>query len=346
MISIRVSRTGESILIPPQLPDYLLAVHHLKPIVGKPVDEEVKAIHAVIRALNAVAHLPTFYNPELSMQLSQHLFAAQMAIHQASFSKSLLPGAKSVYTPPILPSHVPITLNQVIGTPSDEELESTHNALRALDSLAIHPHLFDANLSMDLSQHLFNLQFARYTHESSEGHFVSDAAPEDALHTEPQQSQEPRSSTESREAPGLQEGQNVAPVSGADRAPQVTLELAQLGKPIEGIRDILESMNRVLKLIKRDQSTIGCVKDYYHVYKNPLNQQGKAASECGLPRLRYGYYSDSAQYSLWLTHDQVAGYLKFFGIGGDLIQDGDEPHLIGGKEGDATKLLMNYIDAQ
>ncbi|KAH7336010.1 hypothetical protein B0J17DRAFT_61156 [Rhizoctonia solani] len=56
MTSIRISRSGETVLTPPRLPEYLSAIHELKPIVGKPEDEDVKVIHTVIRALNAVAH--------------------------------------------------------------------------------------------------------------------------------------------------------------------------------------------------------------------------------------------------------------------------------------------------
>lgn len=40
--------------IPPQLPEYLKNIHDLKPIVGVPDDEEVIAIHTVIRAASIV----------------------------------------------------------------------------------------------------------------------------------------------------------------------------------------------------------------------------------------------------------------------------------------------------
>ncbi|CAE6417235.1 unnamed protein product [Rhizoctonia solani] len=370
MSAIRVSRTGEMILSPPELPSYLRAVHELKPIVGKPTDEDVKGIHAVIRALGAVSHLPTFYNPDLSMQLSQYLFGVQMAVFKVSYSMTLMPGDKSVFIPPELPLHIPGALNQVVGAPSDEEIKSAQSALRNVENLSISPflppivshlswlisrpagpQLFDADLSMRLSQHFFNLQFARYMRESSAGQFVSESEPEGACLTESRPIQETRENLTTSchgEASGLQRGGNIASVSEAGEVSQAHSGLPQLGEAMKRIQDVLENMDRILTLIKRDQSTIGCVDKYYHIYKNPLNQQGRAASECGLPRLRYGFYDKTWKFGLWMTSDQIAGYLKFFNIGSDLIQleDEGEPRLLDGKGAEAEQLLLNYIDAQ
>jgi hypothetical protein len=63
--SIRVSKLGDLVLVPPQLPGYLSAVHELKPIMGMPAERDVKAIHATIRSLNALVQskhtlLPTY----------------------------------------------------------------------------------------------------------------------------------------------------------------------------------------------------------------------------------------------------------------------------------------------
>ncbi|EUC54845.1 laminin domain protein, putative [Rhizoctonia solani AG-3 Rhs1AP] len=351
MPAIRVSRTGEMIVSPPELPSYLRAIHELKPIVGKPTDEDVKGIHAVIRALGAVSHLPTFYNPDLSMQLSQYLFGVQMAVFKVSYSMTLMPGDKSVFIPPELPLHIPGALNQVVGAPSDEEIKSAQSALRNVENLSISPQLFDADLSMRLSQHFFNLQFARYMRESSAGQFVSESEPEGACLTESRPIQETRENLTTSchgEASGLQRGGNIASVSEAGEVSQARSGLPQLGEAMKGIQDVLENMDRILTLIKRDQSTIGCVDKYYHIYKNPLNQQGRAASECGLPRLRYGFYDKTWKFGLWMTSDQIAGYLKFFNIGSDLIQleDEGEPRLLDGKGAEAEQLLLNYIDAQ
>ncbi|CAE6505045.1 unnamed protein product [Rhizoctonia solani] len=355
MTLIQVSRSGETVLIPPCLPDYLSAIHDLKPIMGKPADEDVKSIHTVMRALNAVAHVPTLYDHDLAIRLSQHLFGVQMAVYRVTYSTTILPGDRSVYVPPALPSHIPGILREVVGVPSEEEIKLAHGALRSAENLVISPHLFDANLSMKLSQHFFNLQFARYMHDSAAGCFVSESEPEELQTTvaQPNQGAQKDPSVVHENSELGREGQSIPLVAEAEQAPhdQESSELVQLGetivKAIKDVasesKDVLDNMNRVLMLIKRDQSTVGCVDKYYQVFKNPLNQEGIAASEYGLPQLRYEYINDGYRYHLWMSSDHIARYLKFFGIGSDMIQDGEEPKLINGKEGEAGKLILAQL---
>ncbi|KAF8598002.1 hypothetical protein BDV93DRAFT_512902 [Ceratobasidium sp. AG-I] len=97
-----------AIYTPPELPSYLLHAFELKPVVGIASDDEVKMIHAVIRAVENVskgrttrirrllylhtsksrsqrsqnlANVPSMFNPDLSMSLSQHLFNVHFARH-------------------------------------------------------------------------------------------------------------------------------------------------------------------------------------------------------------------------------------------------------------------------
>ncbi|CAE6501141.1 unnamed protein product [Rhizoctonia solani] len=332
------------------------AVHDLKRIVGKPKDDDVKAIHAVIRAMNVVAHLPTFYNPDLSMQLSQHLFSAQMAEYQVEYSTSLLPGNKSVYTPPTLPSHIPGTLNKVVGTPSKEDIKSAQNAVRTADGLAIYFHLFDADLNTKLSQHLFNLQFARYMHDSAQGNFASDDEIEEPIPV-------PQPTHESQEIPGVdlqvpypsdhEQTSARIPQPASDPVPGTFSELTQLEGVMKEMKDAmkestdtLKDMNQMLTLIKRDQSsTYSSVSGRTSlIRKDPLNQQCIAASEYGLPQLHFLYNPyDKISYNLRLNSDQIARYLKFFNIGADLLQDGEEPKLISGKEEEGKKLILAHV---
>ncbi|CAE6425118.1 unnamed protein product [Rhizoctonia solani] len=349
MTTMRVSHSGETVLIPPQLPGYLSDTHTLNRIVGKPTDDDVKAIHSVIRTQNTMAHLPTFYNPDLSMQLSQHLFGAQLAIYRVNYSMALLPGERSVYTPPTLPSHVPGTLSEVVGVPSNEEIKLVQGALRGVENLANSPRLFDPDLSMKLSQHMFNLQFARYMHDSSEGNFVSETE---------------------REAPNpaVPQGSHISEIANArgegQDAPQGPSELAQLGETMKDVReimkdiqetmkttqnttieskDVLSTMSRMLKLIQGHQSSVAGMYNCYHIYKNPVNQEGVSALEYGLPQLRYGFYTDGLKYAIHHCDDIMARYLKFFGLGPDLVEEGEQPKLIQGKYGDAERLLLEAI---
>ncbi|CAE6395110.1 hypothetical protein ACGC1H_000226 [Rhizoctonia solani] len=349
MTTMRISHSGETVLIPPQLPGYLSDTHALNRIVGKPTDDDVKAIHSVIRTQNTMAHLPTFYNPDLSMQLSQHLFGAQLAIYRVNYSMTLLPGERNVYKPPALPLHVPGTLSEVVGAPSHEEIKLVQGALRGLENLANSPHLFDPDLSMQLSQHMFNLQFARYMHDSSEGNFVSETEPEAPNLAVPQES----STAETSGSPG--ERANV---------PKEPSELAQLGETMNDIReimkdiqvtmrstqdttseskDVLTTMSRMLKLIQGHQCSVAAMDKYYHIYKNPVNEEGVSALEYGLPQLRYGYYQDGLRYSIYHCDDIMARYLKFFGVGTNLMEGGEKPKLIKGKYGEAEKLLLKAI---
>ncbi|CAE6512407.1 unnamed protein product [Rhizoctonia solani] len=349
---MRVSRSGDTVLIPPPLPDYLSAVYNLKPIVGKPIDQDVKAIHAVIQALNAVNHLPTFNNPDLSMQLSQHLFNAQMAVFKASYSTCLMPGDNSVFTPPDLPSHIPGTLKPVVGAPSNEEMKSIQAVLHSVENLANSPQLFDADLSMNLSQHMFNLQFARYMYDSSEGRFVLETEPEELCPIAPQPTIGAQDRITPDEAANLQGGRHKdCPPSGVEQAPEPSSELTQLGETIVNAindasnksKDVLENMNRILMSMKNDQSTTGSMSKHYHIFKNPLNQKGDLASECGLPHLRYWYYDDTGKFKLWLNNNDTARYLKFFDIGAHLIEGDEEVKVIDGKYDEAEQLLLAQV---
>ncbi|CAE6503112.1 unnamed protein product, partial [Rhizoctonia solani] len=316
MTSIKVTRSGERVLVPPRLPGYLLETHKLKPIVGKPTDEDVKTIHAVIRSLNTVAHLPAFHDPDLSMQLSQHLFGAQMAVYQSEYSKSLLPGDQSVYLPPALPSHIPFTLERVVGVPSDENIKAAQNAVRDVDSLAVNPRLFDADLSMKLSQHLFNLQFARYTHSSAQGDFASNSEIEESLLV-PRSTQEQQGPAVTEQPSDKSDERSDTQIPQAGRVSEASQESARRQDIMEAMKDTLDNINRMLMSIKRDQCMAYVLHGYQYWKKDPLNEQGVLASECGLPRLVYWYNTNKYSWSISLGDDHMAGYLKFFGIGAD-----------------------------
>ncbi|KDN47197.1 hypothetical protein RSAG8_03676, partial [Rhizoctonia solani AG-8 WAC10335] len=345
MASIRII-PSQTILTPPDLPSYLGAVHDLRPIVGKPTDEEIKGIHAVIRALNAIVHLYTVYDPNLSVQLSQHLFGAQMAIYQANHSTNLL--TRSVYTPPTLPPHIPSTLGQVVGAPSVEDIKSAQGALRSAENLVTSPQLFDADLNMRLSQHLFDLQFARYMHDLGQGESISGG--ETVPPSVPPPVQEPQDVSDANPpAPSLErEEQFNTPVPPPEQVPETPSELAQLGEVMKEMRDatkeskgVLDNMNRILMSIKKDQCMTRTIGSICLVQKDPLNQRGVLASECGLPQLCC--YFGSNRWDVSLNDHEIARYLRFFDTGANLIQEGDEFKLIDGKRDAAVGLLLAQL---
>ncbi|CAE6431817.1 unnamed protein product [Rhizoctonia solani] len=148
---------GNMTCTPPPLPNHLARIHTLEVFIGVPTDGQVKAIHDTIRAVNSVSNVPTLYDSELPNQLAQYLFTIQMAVYRNAYPLNTLPG-ENTYTPPSVPSHIPISLEPVVGVSSDEELESAHGAARTLENLANSP-FFDSAFSAKLSQHLFNIQF-------------------------------------------------------------------------------------------------------------------------------------------------------------------------------------------
>ncbi|CAE6527167.1 unnamed protein product [Rhizoctonia solani] len=63
-----------------------------------------------------------------------------------------------VYDPPSLPAYIPVELKAVTGPPSNEEIASVHTALRISENFANVPSIFDPDLHVQLSQHLFDIQ--------------------------------------------------------------------------------------------------------------------------------------------------------------------------------------------
>ncbi|CEL62930.1 hypothetical protein RSOLAG1IB_12609 [Rhizoctonia solani AG-1 IB] len=120
-------------ITPPKLPDYLSGMYDLMPVMGKPTEEQLKTIHAVIRTQNSISHVPTLSNPDLSMQLSQHLFDAQMAVHHFNYPVSEIRETKKIHVPPKLPPDIPEELHNVIGPPTDEQMKAVHHALRCVE---------------------------------------------------------------------------------------------------------------------------------------------------------------------------------------------------------------------
>ncbi|CAE6454910.1 unnamed protein product [Rhizoctonia solani] len=355
--------TNEYTYTPPSLPNHLASTYNLKPIVGHPSHDEVKTIHAAIRAVNVEAQVPHLYNPELSLQLSQHLFSVQMAIYRKAYPLSLFP-ADNVCTAPSLLAHIPIELEPVVGTPSNELLKAAQNAIGISESLRISP-LFDPDLSIQLSQHLFNLQFARYIQDLAHDQFISKSGkPQRTPQTAPEaQVNSPvpcetaaihsQSScvmpTESAQIDPLEVGASQPSVVELNNLGHCALsEITQLEDVIKDIREltseskgILESINRVLIATQRTQVIAGEWNNGTYAHLHPVNQQGITAAEFGLPQIRYFYYQGN--YHLHLSDAQCAGYLAFFQIGTDLIEGDRDPQLKAGKRDEADQLIFKYL---
>ncbi|CUA67628.1 hypothetical protein RSOLAG22IIIB_07485 [Rhizoctonia solani] len=146
---------------PPELPAYLKNVYDLKPIAGVPGDDEVIGIHAVVQAARKASEIPGMNDPILTMKLTDHLFNAQMARYRNKYSLITFP-SHATYTPPILSPNLSVDLRPISGTPSDEELIKVQDAVQTYQEFRRFPSMFDPRVNMELSQHLFDLQMARY----------------------------------------------------------------------------------------------------------------------------------------------------------------------------------------
>ncbi|CAE6462294.1 unnamed protein product [Rhizoctonia solani] len=158
---------GDQVCSPPELPPYLKNVHHLKPIRGVPNDDEVMKIHAVILVANKVVDVQGMGDPLLLARLSEHLFNVQMAKYRSKSLGAIFPET-TTYTPPTLPVHVTVQLEPVTGVPSEQEIIKVQNAIRSYHQFANAPSIFDPRIDMELSQHLFDIQMAKYIQSARE----------------------------------------------------------------------------------------------------------------------------------------------------------------------------------
>ncbi|CAE6536036.1 unnamed protein product [Rhizoctonia solani] len=217
---------------PPPLPDYLSRSHTLRVIVGVPTEEEIKAIHNTISAVNSVPNVPALDNSKLSTQLGRYLFTIQIAVYRNTY-----PLNEYTYTPSV-PSHIPISLEPVVGTPSDGERESAHGVLRNLENLANGP-LFDSTFSAKLSQHMhvFDMQFARYIQDSNQGFFSQKQANSPALAQTNDNETSTATSSLMSDTANRREADPIEPTSNVPIPPRVTLPVSTSYNSIEASLD-------------------------------------------------------------------------------------------------------------
>ncbi|CAE6417357.1 unnamed protein product [Rhizoctonia solani] len=152
---------------PPELPTYLKNVHDPQPIVGVPSDDEVVGIHTVIQAATRASNIPGMHDPVLFMKLTDHLFSVQMLVYRNKYTSLMFP-TDVTYTPPALPAHVPVNLEPISCAPSDEEVTKVQDAIRTYHKYSKIPSMFEPLVSAELSQHLFDIQMARYMNRAAQ----------------------------------------------------------------------------------------------------------------------------------------------------------------------------------
>ncbi|KAF8598003.1 hypothetical protein BDV93DRAFT_512903 [Ceratobasidium sp. AG-I] len=363
MVQVNSPRANamSAIYTPPELPTYLAGAFDLKAIAGIPTDEEVKLIHSVIRAVENTSH-------------AHHLFEVQMARYKSKYSFPMI--SDITYTPPELPSHVNITLEPIINAPSDDQIRLAQAALRFSESMASVPSIYDADLSMKLSQHLFDLQLARYIHYRTEGDRTAcgtsanvkpNEAPstkrprvliESVLDAEPafiSESNHGQSATKSKsevrpdaqtapiESPDLPSATNALSTGVADLVGQLKANQDWLKYGLkDGLKDVLEvTVEKIMQMMIKlhNHSAQGFNSGLDYMYHHIVNENGEAPTDYHVPDIRntVGHYFWSKT-----PDDILVRYLQYYNIGTDLIEQGDPPTLKPNSTEQARYILGGY----
>ncbi|CAE6416734.1 unnamed protein product [Rhizoctonia solani] len=212
-------------------------------LVGVPSDDEVIGIHAVVHAARKALEIPGMHDPGMIMKLGDHLFSAQLARYRRKYSLITFP-SDATYTPPVLPTHIPANLDAISGAPSDDEIIKVQDAVQTCQYFRRFPSMFDACLNMELSQHLFDIQMARYmrlTGECTPGSLPQVSGPENPI-----QNREPTSNAT---------GGAINYTNNAGTGAALTEEQASRLAPGIDIRELMERSNQLSdqfnKLLKR-----------------------------------------------------------------------------------------------
>ncbi|KEP50553.1 putative laminin domain protein [Rhizoctonia solani 123E] len=345
----------------------------MKPILGNPSRGEVKLVHEAVRALNNVSHTPGLRDTDLSIELSQHLFDIQMRCHQQKYPTSVLPN-DVVYDPPTLPAYIPVELKSVTGPPSNEEVASVHTALRISESFANVPSMFDPDAHAQLSQHLFDIQLARHVqrsmvkqpapansapnnqtvsaecpgemdaNDSSRNYISSSSTPGQAVQ-----------STETRLPPLEQQSSSREPTSHQN--PSETNEQHRATNIMIEIRDALKNVTQILVGTQNSlargfnsstpRTAYGYTDKSHNLGAHSLiNAHGEVPETYNLPTFaltsqelhgRVAFSVDN------LTENMLARYLRFYSIGEEMIDEGEELTIKSGMLDDAKRLLSGRL---
>ncbi|CAE6541859.1 unnamed protein product [Rhizoctonia solani] len=371
-------------LVPPELPPLLASLFNLKPILGNPSHEEVRLVHEAVRALNnfpqskhafyiysltylALSTASELRNTDLSIELSQHLFDIQMVCHRQKYpivASALLNDV--IYDPPTLPAYIPIELKPVTGPPSNEEVTSVHTALRISESFVNVPSIFDPDIHVELSQHLFDIQLARHIQRS----ITRRLAPAPSVSINQSVSHEDSTETGATNAPGT----HTSPIATSGQAiessgtqhppheitshpnPTETNELCGTVDLMIQIRDKLEKMTRVLigsqNSLARGYNS-GTISYYSGTISHNIgahsliNDYGEVPETYNLPTFTLvsnGMYNYAKFPIDDLTENVVARYLRFYSIGEEMIEESEEGLKIKSDMlGDAKNILSKRL---
>ncbi|CEL58667.1 hypothetical protein RSOLAG1IB_08731 [Rhizoctonia solani AG-1 IB] len=355
-------------LVPPQLPPFLASVFKLKPILGHPSREEVKLVHEAIRALNNFMHMPDPRDTDLPAELSQYLFDIQIVCYRQKYPINVLPN-EVVYEPPSLPDHIPVELKSITGAPSNKEITSVHTALRIAESFSNVPSLFDPDLHAQISQHLFDVQLARHVQQSMVNRSTS-SVPKTQCQTALQgDGNDTNTAPETHNSINTTPHENTGAIAMAwgpslaqPDAPHETTsyqhlhernDAFKLGELMVEIRDIKDSLKQLNRIMVGTQNSLarGFNSSRKYGYNGVshdigahslINDYGEVPETHHLPTFENGEYG--VHFSLnKLDGGILARYLRFYGLGEELIEEGEELKIKDDMVENAKKLLSERL---
>ncbi|QRV97148.1 hypothetical protein RhiJN_25167 [Ceratobasidium sp. AG-Ba] len=271
--------------------------------------------------------------------------------------------SSTTYTPPQLPAHIPVSLEPVTNSPSNSQIKSVQTALRLSENLANVPSIFDPDLSMQLSQHLFDIQFGRYIWKTANREYDRQSAESSAYTNSTREPQKVKSPNEVVLGDLQNQGPHdipSPPPPSINSSPEISgleSEIASLQSELSTLKASMEEdrhshtrENETNQLLGRLCEGVDEVKravvgaqhcmarginaGYGHYasgamqYSHSLiNNKGETPESVGLPSTT----SAKIHLSGWGEDKDytLARYLRFYNIGKEFIREGEEGITIG-----------------
>ncbi|KAG8686880.1 hypothetical protein FRC11_008189 [Ceratobasidium sp. 423] len=314
----------------------------------------------------ALPPLPDYLSKAYSLQ-TIHFSVGRAPLSEGD-DRVLSPFKENIYTPPSLPPHISISLQPIVGVPSDEELEPAHKVVRAMENLA------NTRYLQDSTQGNFALRLAKpsTSRRSSEVKLpvVTPGLPGSTKNLrelrdppDPEEQQRLERLEEMKKAlqklEELEEAQDMATTAPDSSAP-ITSQVPPPDHPISEPNSIhpssitldrlcaaQEETNRLLggneNLLKDIRRTL--VSTQKHHFPNSRNSHTKMNKDGELPwmyGLPYVSSNGSAIYQK-IPVQQLVAYLRFYDIDAGLIEGNGTGSLKPGMESEANRRLGNFV---
>ncbi|CAE7122691.1 unnamed protein product [Rhizoctonia solani] len=200
--------------------------------------------------------------------------------------------------------------------------------VRALEGLANSPSMFDPDLSLKLSQHLFNINIARYIRDSMHGQLGSRPGVNLPQSGQGPSTLPPTSNNDGQShhlpstAPNINTSEHTKELNLRDAIIETKITQEETNRLLSEAGETLKNVNRTLV---STQLTLFLTQGYSgrDVYF-PANDRGELLTDHGLSSVHVLKLGT-------LPEEQLARYLQFYAVGLDLIEDSEGLKIKSGK---------------